>query len=100
VQALLWKLTIKGEPFEGRIAFGAAGAAQRRDESTQNEIAAVHHYLVAAWHGWFFRRIAQELQLRRERFPNTFGNMRRKFQNRPNVIDVLLHELRLNLQSG
>ena len=39
---------LKSGHFEGRIAFGAADAAQRRDESTQNEPATVHHYLVAA----------------------------------------------------
>jgi len=39
---------LKSGHFEGRIAFGAADAAQRRDESTQNEPATVHHNLVAA----------------------------------------------------
>jgi hypothetical protein len=39
---------LKSGHFEGRIAFGAADAAQRRDESTQNEPATVHHHVMAA----------------------------------------------------
>lgn len=39
---------IKTGYFEGGIALGAAEAAQRRDESTQNELTTVHHHVMAA----------------------------------------------------
>ena len=40
---------MKTSHFEGRIALDAAGVAQRRDESTQRELATFHNDLGGAW---------------------------------------------------
>jgi zona occludens toxin (predicted ATPase) len=40
---------MKTSHFEGRIALSAADAAQRRDESTQRELATFNNNLGSAW---------------------------------------------------